>query len=164
SYSRFVPYGALSMNNRSHPAKGADFSGVDSQWHTIEHRSAAQGRPISAMDNQQHRPVAMVDKKARDDLKLDADPSGAIINVQYFGRIRIVGLLEDQQTMEGGSGNGQVVVPFDFTTARFHWPIYYQVMMTARSADVVEDAKAELEYFLRQKRGLKYDEENNFRI
>src|SRR5439155_17676334 len=47
---------------------------------------------------------------------------------------------------------------------RFDWPTWYSVTATAKSRDAVEDAKAEVEFFLRQKRHLRQDEEANFRI
>jgi putative ABC transport system permease protein len=55
-------------------------------------------------------------------------------------------------------------VPFTFSTTRYNWPTWYSVTATTKSRDSVEEAKAEIEFYLRQVRRLKPTEEPNFRV
>jgi putative ABC transport system permease protein len=166
SYTRDAGYGGLPIYYRGQVAEDrVEFHGVDPMWQTIERRGVSVGRGFTMLDSQQVHRVCLINERLRDQLKLDRDPTGQIIDVFYFGRMLVVGMLEQPLTMMGSqSQTGEVVVPFSYSTYRYAFPTYYSVTATSTSRETVEDAKAELEFYMRQKRHLKVGEEPNFRI
>ncbi|MGB7159982.1 MAG: ABC transporter permease [Tepidisphaeraceae bacterium] len=167
SFAREAGYGSIPVAYRSHIEDEGRlrFLGVDPEWHDINRRGATMGRPLTSIDSQQVRRVCLINADLRDRLHLDRDPTGQIIDVFYFGRLLVVGMLDPPVTMMGGDAEmSEVVVPFTFSTHRLHWPTWYTVSATIKSRERVEEAKAEIEFYLRQKRRLKPGEEDNFQI
>ena len=141
------------------------FHSVDSQWHEIGRRSVSVGRGLSVMDIQQHRRVCLINGKLRDRLQMDRDPTGELINVMYFGRLLVIGVVDPPVSFTGAeSETGEVVVPFTFSTYKFNFPTWYTVMAESKSRQVTEEAKAEVEFYLRQVRGLKPGDEPTFSV
>ncbi len=165
SFTRDAGYGGMMVGAGSKVSENrVNFRGIDPEWHMIERRGALMGRPMSLIDSQQSRHVALINTKLRDDLQLDRDPTGQYIDVAYFGRMLIIGLLDQPVASGGGTERGQVVVPFTYTTHRYNWPTWYGVTAMTKSKDNVDEAKAEVEFYLRQKRRLKPGEEDNFQV
>jgi putative ABC transport system permease protein len=48
-----------------------NIAGIEPAWHAIENRSVEIGRPFSLIDNQQARPVCLLNAKLRDKLGLE---------------------------------------------------------------------------------------------
>jgi putative ABC transport system permease protein len=165
-YARDAGFGGLPVSYRAQIAEDrVEFRGIDPSWHGIERRGAALGRELTLLDNQQVHRVCLINDRLRDELHLDRDPTGQIVDVFYFGRLLVVGLLEQPVTMMGGeSQTGQILVPFGFTSYRYPYPTWYSVIATAKSRELVEEAKAEVEFYMRQKRRLKVGEEENFHV
>ena len=165
SFSRDAGYGPLPVAYAGEVAEEpAMFAGVDPQFHRIERRGTTLGRPMTQIDSQQARRVALINATLRDQLKMDRDPVGQTIETLYFGRFFVIGLMEEPVTMLAGQTRPQMLVPFTFTTMRYNWPTWYSVTATSKSRENVEEAKAEAEFYLRQKRHLKPGEEDNFRV
>src|SRR5439155_15520476 len=90
SFTRDAGYGSLPVSaNSEHPDNDPEFNGVDPQWHSIERRGVAFGRGMTTLDSQLRRRVALINAKLRDQLKLDRDPTGEIIDIFFFGRFYI---------------------------------------------------------------------------
>ena len=141
------------------------FHSIDPDWHSIFRRGVTAGRPLTEFDSQQSRRVCVINSRLRDKLNLTRDPTGEVIDVYYFGRLTVVGMLEQPVTMEGSdSETCEVAVPFTFSTHAYAWPTWYSVIATAKSRELVSEAKAEVEFYLRSKRHLKPGEEPNFRV
>jgi putative ABC transport system permease protein len=137
--------------------------GVDPDWHEIERRYVTVGRPLSVLDNTQRRPVCLVNLTLRDKLGLDRDPVGQYIEVDNK-RLLVVGLLEPPAAMMGMQAElREVVIPFNYAVARERWP-WYAVMAASRSPQLSEDAKAEIEFYMRQKRRVKPGTEDTFEV
>ena len=166
SYTRAAGFGALQVGYRGELAEErVNFVGVDPQWHAMERRGPSSGRPLTEYDQEQSRAVCVINERMRDELKLDQDPTGQIIDVFFFGRVRVVGLLERPVSIFGGDVSSmELMVPYAFATRRYQWPLYYEVTATSASRDLVDDATAEIDFYLRQKRRLRPGEEANFRI
>jgi putative ABC transport system permease protein len=166
SFARDAGYGNMAIAYRGQiDEEQVAFNGVDPQWHAIERRGTVAGRPLTMLDSQQTRHVAVINQKLRDKLNLDKDPTGEVIEIEYFGKLLVVGMLDQPVTMLGQDAQeGQVIVPFTYSTWRVYWPTWYDVTAVAKSRDLVEDAKAEVDFYLRQKRHLKPGEEPNFRV
>ena len=166
SYTRIAGYGAMPISYGSRTeSDSVQFLSVDPDYHPIFQRGAQLGRPLSIMDAQQARRVCLINEKLRDKLNLDRDPTGQTVEVAYFGRMLVIGMIEPPPMLMGGEADlSEVICPFTYTTARFPYPTWYSVIATAKSRDAVEEAHAEVDFYLRQKRHLKPGEEANFNI
>lgn len=141
----------------------ADIMGVDPEWHAIENRYVTAGRPLSLLDVQQRRPVCLINEVVRDKLQMSRDPTGEYLDVDG-NRMLVVGLLEAPAAQMGNQQERrEVIVPFTYSVARDRWP-WYVVVAAARSPEVSEDAKAEVEFFLRQRRGVKPGMKDTFKV
>jgi putative ABC transport system permease protein len=81
----------------------AQIMGVDPEWHDIEKRYVTFGRPLSLLDNQQRRPVCLINQTVRDKLRMDRDPTGSYLDVDG-NRMLVVGLLEPPPASIGQPG------------------------------------------------------------
>ena len=137
--------------------------GVDPDWHDIEHRYVTLGRPLTVLDNAQVRPVCLINQTVRDKLDMDRDPVGQYLDVDG-NRMLVVGLLEPPAAQMGNNAEArEVVVPFSYAVARDRWP-WYSVMAASKAPELSEDAKAEIEFYLRQKRRVKPGKEDTFQV
>jgi putative ABC transport system permease protein len=145
--------------------QNVDVQGIDPAWHKIENRSVALGRQFSLVDVQQCRPVCIVNDKTRDKLGLAFDCVGQSILV---GKVRylIVGVLEPhiESSMFGGENNGlEVFLPFTTLQRQQPWS-YFRVVAASRSPNVSEDAIAEIKFFLRKSRHVRFGEDDTFQV
>ena len=144
---------------------GASVYGVWPDWHDVESRQVNLGRPLTAIDNDERRPVCLINEQAIPELKLDIDPVGDYL-VLNGRRFLIIGVLE---TKEGGGifGGGQprteMYIPFATHKMMdpYSWT-WFQANMV--DANVSEDAMAEARFILRKNRGLSGDDEDTFRM
>ncbi len=137
--------------------------GVDPDWHDIEHRYVTLGRPLTVLDNSQLRPVCLINQTVRDKLEMDRDPVGQYLDVDG-NRMLVVGLLEPPAASMGVNAEArEVVVPFSYAASRDRYP-WFSVMAASKSPELSEDAKAEIEFYLRQKRRVKPGKEDTFQV
>jgi putative ABC transport system permease protein len=143
---------------------GVDVIGIEPSWHQIENRSVVEGRPFSLIDNEQARPVCLISPALRDRLMLDRDCMGQSILVQN-DRYQIVGIVDPRPYLaifgEGGAGY-EVLIPFNTSWRRYRPGLH--CIASSRSPDVTDEARAELNFFMRKARRLKADEPNTFRM
>jgi putative ABC transport system permease protein len=157
--------GAGSITSGAHPiAEDVDFAGFDPGWQEIERRGTVIGRPITWMDSRQSARVCLINQKVRDDMHLDRDPSGTMIDLNWLGRVMVVGMIAPG-SQAGGRRRGQVFVPFTYARhVLFYYPLWFEAVATTKSRELNEDAKAEIEFYMRAKRRLKPGEEDNFQV
>jgi putative ABC transport system permease protein len=141
--------------------------GIDSAWHTLESRPVLVGRPFSYVDEMQGRMVCLIDPELRDKLQMNRDPVGEFITIGTY-TFRVVGVVERRLSlpMLGGDGTGEgfeVFIPFK-TYYKIQGEVGYGVTASSRSAEVSEEAKAEISFYLRQARKLKPDEPDTFGV
>jgi putative ABC transport system permease protein len=137
--------------------------GVDPDWHDIEHRYVSTGRPLTVLDNTQMRPVCLINQVVRDKLEMDRDPVGQYIDVDG-NRMLVVGLLEPPTVQIGQNAEArEVIIPFTFSISKDRWP-WYSVMAASKGPSLSEDAKAEIEFYLRQKRRVKPGKDDTFQV
>jgi putative ABC transport system permease protein len=138
---------------------------VEPSWHKIENRAIQDGRPLSLVDNEQARPVCVINPGLRDKLRLGRDCIGDSIQIGS-DRYEVIGVLEPapQVAMIGRNGaDMELYIPFN--TAWRRYSIFnINAVAASRSPTVSEDASAELRYFLRKTRRLAPDEPDTFRI
>ena len=154
--------GALTFGSKVEDTN-VNIMGVDPDWHEIEHRYVTLGRPLTVLDNAQRRPVCLINQMVRDKLEMDRDPVGQYIDVDG-ARMLVVGLLEPPAATMGMMAEArEVIVPFNFSVSRDRWP-WFSVIAASRSPQLSEDAKTEIEFYLRQKRRIKPGKEDTFQV
>jgi len=153
------------------PARFADKSvesvrltGVEASWFKIENRAIIMGRPFSHLDETQGRKVCIISTKLRDKLNMDRECTGNAILIGH-NTFLVVGLMEEKPSMMFGNMGGdnfEVYIPF--RTSQKMSNRWFQVMASCKSADVADDAKAEIEFFLRRTRQIKPGDPDTFRV
>lgn len=145
--------------------ESVQITAIEPAWHDIEHRPVIIGRPFSLIDNTQARAVCLINPILQDKLGLDRDPTGQSI-LLGDRRYLIVGVIEarTESAMFGDNGSGaEAIIPF--RTARMGQPFQWMMVMAAsRSPEVSEEARAEVTFFLRKRRGIQPGKPDNFRI
>lgn len=156
--------GSSDVDYLSTHLEGVDVYGIDFSWHGINNRSVESGRPFSVVDQLNARPVCLITSQTRDDLKLPEDPVGETI-AMFNERFRVVGVVEPNPAgaMFGGGGVKQeIYVPFESLLRRTSAWMY--VTATARDPGVAEAAGEEIRVLLRQRRGVRPQDPDNFRL
>jgi putative ABC transport system permease protein len=151
----------LSYGTRTEP--NVIVNGIDPSWHDIENRPIVLGRPFSLIDNQQARPVCLINTKLQERLGLPKDPTGESI-LLGDRRYRVVGVLESraESSMFGNEGTGtECFIPFP---TAFHRGNSFHVVAASHSPAVSDEARAEIGFFLRKRRHLRIGEMDNFRV
>jgi putative ABC transport system permease protein len=153
----------VSFGTRTEP--NVDVNGIDPAWHKIESRSVLEGRQFSLVDIEQGRPVCLINDITREKLAHGVDCIGQSIHVGRH-RFYIVGIVETrpESSMFGGEGKGlEVYLPF--TTLQRLQPYYgFNVVAESKSPEVSDEAVAELKFFLRKTRRVKFGEADTFNI
>jgi putative ABC transport system permease protein len=153
-----VSYGTRSEEN-------VDVQGIDPAWHKIENRSVAIGRQFSLVDVEQARPVCLVNDKTRDKLGLSLDCVGQSIVVGNQ-RYLIVGVMEPhvESSMFGEDRSGlEVFLPFTTVQRQQPWS-GFRVVAASRSPEVSDEALAEISFFLRKSRHIRFGDPDTFRV
>jgi len=152
-----VRFGEKSVRN-------VDVSGVEPSWHEIESRRLVLGRELSMVDRTRY--VCLIDPKLRDKLRLDIDCIGQLIRIGHY-RFSIVGVIEkevkrDLIGMASDRGDYEVIIPFR-TSYKFGKPWIY-VLAEGESTEVLEEAVAEIKFFLRHTRRIKPGNPDTFSV
>ncbi|MCE5185299.1 MAG: ABC transporter permease [Planctomycetaceae bacterium] len=138
--------------------------GVQASWFKIENRSIVMGRPFSLLDETQGRKVCIISANLRDKLNMDRECVGETIVLGYTNFL-VIGLLEDKPAMMfGNMGETQYEVYIPFRTATKGADSWFSVTASCKSAAVAEEAKAELQFFLRRTRHIQPGEPDTFRV
>jgi putative ABC transport system permease protein len=142
-------------------------NGMDEDWHLIEGRAMVQGRPFSAIDEEERRAVCIVNDKAIEELGLNKDPTGQYLLIDGR-RFLIVGVVETKSlpsAFGGGDPLTEVYIPFALANSMKPEPIYgifIQGSMT--NVKAFPDLEAEVTFVLRKMRGLKPDDPDTFAV
>jgi putative ABC transport system permease protein len=137
--------------------------GVDPDWHSIERRSVTMGRPLTVLDNEDRRPVCLINEVVRDKLGMDRDPVGQYIQLDD-DRLLVVGLLEPPIASLGSSADErEVIEPFNYMVSKDRFP-WYSVVAASKTPQLSEDAKAEIEFYMRQVRHVRPGHEDTFEV
>ena len=136
--------------------------GINSSWHKIENRSVTEGRPFSVIDEEQGWQVCLITEEVKKELQLDKDCIGQ--EIQIDGRsFRIVGMVEERvSAFDMGRSKAEVYVPYRTTWKLWH--AYPMILAKCKRPEVSEEAREELRFYLRKRRGLKPGDPDLFRI
>ena len=167
-----VDYKAFTLNVGNLSARFADktvesirLTGVEASWFKIENRSIIMGRPFSMLDETQGRKVCIISKKLRDKLNMDQECVGQTIVFGYHTFL-VIGLLDERPDMMFGGNMGQdryeVYIPF--RTAQKMNNGWIQAIASCKSTNIAEEAKAEIQFFLRRTRHIRPGEPDTFGV
>jgi putative ABC transport system permease protein len=161
-------WGRETVRYRQISVENVSVLGIESAWHKIESRPLISGRPFSAIDEQQGRTVCLLPAQLRDKLGLNRDCTGELVTIG-FRTYRVLGVVEEQPSMsilggdDQGGGRYEIFVPFQ-TIYRSRYRPWVELEASAKTADVAEEAKAEMMFFLRQRRHIKPGDPDTFKV
>jgi len=129
--------GSHTVSFRERSVENVSIRGIEPDCHKIESRPVMLGRPLSVIDEMQVRQVCLIDPK------LEPRP----------------------ETLFGGGDQerSEIFIPFK-TSFKLQRYLYIGVIAESNSAEVSEDARAEICFFLRRTRNIKPGEPDNFEV
>jgi putative ABC transport system permease protein len=155
-----VQYGDRVSNNVS-------VQGIRPSWHEIEQRFVTEGRQFVEVDDRERRNVCYVNDKAIEELNLPASASGTTILVEGR-RFLIVGVVETKAVSPmfgGGEARTEIFIPYGTADAMKPEPMFgLYVAATTTRPELFDDAKAEVKFYMRNKRGLTGDDPDTFGV
>ena len=157
--------GRYTVNHRDKSVVGVTVIGVEPDCHKIDKRPVTIGRPLSVIDEMQVRQVCLIDPKLRNDLRLDRDCIGQTILISH-NTFYIVGVLEPRPENIFGGGDqerSEIFIPFKTSLKMQRYP-HIWVIAEGKSAEVSDDALAEISFFLRRTRNIKPGEPDTFEV
>ena len=167
-----VPYFTRLISNvmnvayRDKTEGGVSISGIDEAWHKIENRFVTHGRPFSLIDGVQARPVCLINPKLRDKLALPIECVGesVFIGSQRYTILGVVDARAESSMFGGGGSELEVYLPFTSAWRLFGSEGFVVGLAASRSPEVSEEARAELNFFLRKQRRIKPEDPSTFRL
>jgi putative ABC transport system permease protein len=168
SFTRLVSI-AATVTHGDRTVEQVTIAGIEPSWHAIENRAVEIGRPFSLVDNEQARPVCLINSKLRDKLGLEKDCAGehVIINGRRYLVLGVVETRAESSMFRDGVSDSEVFVPFKtaYQSQRGRpIPPFIYVIAASRSPEVAEEAQAEALFFLRKKRKIAPGEPDTFRV
>jgi len=164
-FGRQTWVGGHTVSHRERSSENVSVRGIEPECHKIESRPVTLGRPLSVIDEMQVRQVCLIDPKLRNDLRLDRDCIGEPIFIGH-NTFYIVGVLEARPESLFGGGDqetSEIFIPFR-TSFKLRRYLYVGVIAESKSAEVSEDARAEISFFLRRTRNIKPGEPDTFEV
>jgi putative ABC transport system permease protein len=164
-FARQTWVGQYTVSHRERSMGNVVVRGIEPDSHKIESRPVTIGRPLSEIDEMQVRQVCLIDPKLRNELRLDRDCIGQPILVGYH-TFYIIGVLEPRPESLFGGGQqetSEIFIPFK-TSFKLRQYLWIWVLAESKSAEVSEDARAEISFFLRRTRNIKPGEPDTFEV
>lgn len=164
-FGRQTWVGQYTVSHRERSMENVMVRGIEPDSQKIEIRPVTIGRPLSVIDEMQVRQVCLIDPKLRNELRLDRDCIGQPILIGYH-TFYIIGVLEPRPESLFGGGNqetSEIFIPFK-TSFKLRQFLYIGVLAESKSAEVSEDARAEISFFLRRTRNIKPGEPDTFEV
>ena len=164
SFALGVPGGA-SLKYRDVTSTGVDVGAVTHEYYDIEAFEFEKGRFFNEAESVSGASVIILGHEVANNLFGDTDPLGKELRI--FGRrATVIGVMKKQgQSLFGGSRDGQVFVPANFARRVFgttKGTVFPQLVLKPEDGVDNEEFIAMLEQQLRNMRGIKPGEINNF--
>ena len=155
----------LTVASEERELDGISIVGIWPDWHEAENRRVIDGRVFNQIDERDQRQVCLLNQAAIDALRLPEEGVGSHI-LLGGRRFLVVGIVETVQArMFGMDGStGEVFVPFS-TALKLQPPEFFlRVVALARSAEVSEEARAEIQRTMRRIRGIQPGDPDTFQV
>jgi len=137
--------------------------GVTPEYQYVSDSSVGEGRFFAWPEEERRRQVAVLGAPVKEHLFPGRDPVGENVLISNH-RFRVVGVMEPMGEMFGQSLDNYVVVPFRTLTKLYGSRLMSRLSVKAAGSEEIEQAMEEVERVLRQRRGLKARDPNNFDI
>ena len=163
-FSRMAGMEKRTIQHGEESVESVNITGVEPSYHDIVKRPFTLGRKLSVIDDMQARHVCLIDSKLHMKLHLDRDCIGQPILIGHMKFI-VVGVVEWRPPMEPGQASEdhyEVFIPFR-TAFKLQKP-FILAMAASKSTEIVEDAEAEIKFFLRRTRNIKPTEPDTFGV
>ncbi|MGE5610962.1 MAG: ABC transporter permease [Bacillota bacterium] len=164
-FTRMTSLYGRTISYSGHTEENAQILGIEPDWHKIENRSVIMGRQFSLVDNEQARPVCLINQKTQEKLGLEKDCIGQSILVGER-RFRVIGIVESraESWMFNDNSSGlEVLLPFGVVRRIQPYGGMY-VIAACKSPEVSDEAKAELTFYMRKQRRIAPGQMENFGI
>jgi putative ABC transport system permease protein len=138
-------------------------SGVSRDYAEFGTYKVERGRPVTPMEIDRKRPVAIIGWEVADKLFPDEDPIDKIITVAG-SHVTVVGVNEKKGSIFGSSQDQFVVIPIGLSAKLFGARQRIELTAKPASADLTEKAMDAATVALRIERRLKPSKANNFGI
>jgi len=168
-YLSRVTNATLNVKYESRIEENVQVAGVEAGWHKIENRSVTMGRPFTVLDDEQSRPVAIIDVKMQNRLGLPRDPVGSAITIGSR-RFVVIGVIEEKVASgfaQDGISDSELFVPFStlYNSRRGgqQLPFMY-VQGSSTTPQAAAEAQSEITFYLRKVRRIPPGEPNTFRV
>jgi len=167
SVARFSRIGSVGWHTARFAERSVDnvdVIGIEPAYNKIESRPVILGRTFSVIDDMQVRQVCLIDPKLRDELRLDRDCIGQFILIGHY-TFCIVGVIERRPEIDFGQSSEdryEVFIPFR-TVFKLGEPGIW-ALAASKSPEVLEEAQAEIGFFLRRTRNVKPTQPDTFRV
>ena len=155
--SRTVTFGDRSAEN-------VQIRGIEPAYHKIENRPVVLGRTFNLVDDLQARQICLITPKLQNELRLDRDCIGQTIRIGHNPFV-VAGVIEPRPELGVGEGDREyfeIFIPFK-TIFKLGDP-WMWAFAASKSPEVLEEAQAEIRFFLRNTRKIKPNEPDSFRV
>jgi putative ABC transport system permease protein len=155
--SRTVTFGDRSAEN-------VQIQGIEPAYHKIENRPVVLGRTFNLVDDMQARQICLITPKLQNELRLDRDCIGQTIRIGHNPFV-VAGVIEQRPELGvGGSDREYFEVYIPFKTIFKLGDPWMWAFAASKSPEVLEEAEAEIRFFLRNTRKIKPNEPDSFRV
>jgi putative ABC transport system permease protein len=154
---------ARKVRRGSETTKDIMIIGVTPEYQYISESEVADGRFFAWPESDRRRQVAVLGSTVRDHLFGSVDAVGREVIIDNR-RFLVVGVMERMGEMFGQSMDDYVIVPFATATKLYGERLMTRVSVKARSAALLDQAMVETEQVLRQRRGLRSGDPNDFDV
>lgn len=150
---------------RNREVAGVNIVGASANYFDIKNLAIERGRAFSPYEVQAGRPVAVIGSELANQLFGDDDALGNELSIRGIP-YRVIGIVEEQGNIFGISLDKFAVAPATSPVKRFANPpgIVDGVNVKAATIEEMQQAMAEAEAIMRNRRHLRPGEENNFTL
>ncbi|MBN2139180.1 MAG: ABC transporter permease [Sedimentisphaerales bacterium] len=144
--------------------ENVNITGIEPSYHDIENRPVILGRRFSVLDDMQKHQVCLIDPKLQNELRLDRDCIGQTILLGHQTFV-IAGVIERRPELnfgQGGEDYYEVFIPFR-TVFKIAEPGIW-AFAAGKSTETLDEAQAEIRFFLRRTRGIRPNQPDTFRV
>ena len=139
-------------------------NGVDPNYLIIKDWELETGRFFTERDNRSRAKVAVLGETVVDELFGEADPIGQKIRIRNIP-FKVIGVLEAKGSSMMGDQDDVILVPTNTALYRMtDGKHIHDIMISAMSNEVMEEAQAEVETIMRKSHRLKDEDDSDFRI
>jgi putative ABC transport system permease protein len=142
---------------------GVRVTGIESDWHEIEQRFVTVGRSFTQQDNTEQLPVCLTTTEGIKEFALENGGVGEhlLLNGRRFLVVGIVEIKDLGGMFGQNDSQSEIFVPFQ-TMYKLQDRLWTSLVVQLKSAEVAEEANAEVKSLLRKHRQLPPEWENTF--